>query len=59
MTFKNAKVHSVQVILGNDALSQSWPYTVAEMPTRTVYAPLYLRISGFGHEDMLHQAGAG
>lgn len=58
LTFKSAKVHSVQVILGNDGLSQSWSYTVSEMPTRTVYAPLYLRISGFGHEDLLHQAGS-
>ena len=59
MTFKSAKVHSVQIILGNDGLSQSWPYNVAEMPTRTVYAPLYLRIGGFGHEELLHQAAGG
>ena len=59
MTFKSAKVHSVQIILGNDGLSQSWPYNVGEMPTRTVYAPLYLRIGGFGHEELLHQAAGG
>ena len=56
MTFKSAKLHSVQVIVGNDSLSQSWQYTDAgDMPTRTVYAPLYVRIGGFGHEDLLHQ----
>ena len=59
LTFKSARLHSVQVILGNDGLSQSWSYTVSEMPTRTVYAPLYLHISGFGPEDLLHQAGSG
>ena len=59
MTFKTVKVHSVQVILGNDSLSQSWAYTTTgTTPNRTVYAPLYLRLSGFGHEDLLHQAGA-
>jgi len=58
LTFKSAKLHSVQIVLGNDALSQSWTYTQAGgYPNRTVYAPLYLRISGFGHEDLLHQAG--
>ena len=56
MTFKSAKLHSVQVVVGNDSLSQSWQYTDAgDMPTRTVYAPLYVRIGGFGHEDLLHQ----
>jgi len=58
LTFRSAKLHSVQLIVGNDALSHTWTYTQAgNYPNRTVYAPLYLRIGGFGHEDVLHQAG--
>ena len=59
LMFKTARLHSVQLVLGNDSLAQSWLYSEAgAMPTRTVFAPLYLRLGGFGSEDLIHQSAA-
>ena len=57
LLFRNLTLRSVDVDVSNAHLSQEWDeYTEGvEAPTRTVYAPLYLTITGVGHEDVMTQ----